>query len=39
MPSMPANTAASANSGTEMPIDPRIISFWWSRFRLSARSS
>jgi hypothetical protein len=38
IPARPAKIAAIASSGTEIPIDPRISSFWWSRRRFSARS-
>jgi hypothetical protein len=31
--------AAITKSGTEMPIVPSTISFWWSRRAFSARSS
>ena len=37
-PASPVNTAAITSSGIEIPIAPRVISFWWSRFRLSASS-
>jgi hypothetical protein len=37
-PWRPVKTAAMASSGIEIPIDPRIISFWCSRLRCSARS-
>jgi hypothetical protein len=34
-PARPVKIAAIASKGTEIPIAPSTISFWWSRFRFS----